>query len=256
MIDLSTTAKNTWCPGCTNYAILNSFKGAINDLIAEGYKKDNFVMSVGIGCHGKIADFVNINSFISLHGREVATAEGIKLANSNLNVIAFAGDGDAYAEGIEHLVHAAKRNANITLLVHNNQVFGLTTGQFTPTSPKGYKGRSTPFGSPEEPFNPLLLMLSAGASFVARAWSMDLEGTKNIIKQAIKHKGFSIVDIIQPCITFADTREEYKTKVFSFDSSLPVDDLKCAIKYVTQNTDKKPIGIFYKINKPTFEENL
>jgi 2-oxoglutarate ferredoxin oxidoreductase subunit beta len=256
MLDLSTTAKNTWCPGCTNFAILNSFKSAVSDLIAEGCNKDNFVMSVGIGCHGKIADFVNINSFISLHGREVATAEGIKLANPNLHVVAFAGDGDAYAEGIEHLIHAAKRNANITLLVHNNQVFGLTTGQFTPTSPKGFKGRSTPFGSPEEPFNPLLLMLSAGATFVARAWSMDLEGTKNIMKQAIKHRGFSIVDIIQPCITFADTREEYKTKISLIDPALPVDNLERAMKNAQQNSDKKPIGVFYKIIKPVFEDNV
>lgn len=256
MIDLSTTAKNTWCPGCTNFAILSSFKNSLNDLIVEGFNKDNFVMSVGIGCHGKIADFVNINSFTSLHGREVATAEGIKLANPNLTVIAFAGDGDAYAEGIEHLVHVAKRNMNITLFVHNNQVFGLTTGQFTPTSPKGFKGRSTPFGSPEEPFNPLLLMLSAGATFVARAWSMDLEGTKNIMKQAIKHKGFSIVDIIQPCITFADTREEYKTKISALDATLPVNDLERAMKNVKQNSGKIPTGIFYKITKPTFEDNL
>lgn len=256
MTDLSTKAKNTWCPGCTNFAILTSFKNALNDLISEGFNKDNFVMAVGIGCHGKIADFVDINSFISLHGREVATAEGIKLANSNLNVIAFAGDGDAYAEGIEHLVHSAKRNANITLFVHDNQVFGLTTGQFTPTSPKGFKGRSTPFGSPEEPFNPLLLMLSAGATFVARAWSMDLEGTKNIMKQAIKHKGFSIVDIIQPCITFADTREEYKTKISNLDSSMPIDNLERAMQNVKQNSDQMPIGIFYKIIKPTFEENV
>lgn len=256
MIDFSTKAKNTWCPGCTNFSIHAAFKGALNDLCGEGYEKDNFVLVAGIGCHGKIPDYVSINSFISLHGRDVAVAEGVKIANPKLTVMAFAGDGDAYAEGIEHLIHAAKRNTNITLFVHNNQVFGLTTGQTTPTSLKGYRGRSTPFGSVEEPINPLFLMLSAGASFVARGWSLDIDGTKEIMKRAIKHKGFSIVDIIQPCISFNDTREFFRDKIVKLSEEWPVNDLNRAMDKVRENSTKVPIGIFYDVNKPIFEDQI
>lgn len=256
MIDLSTKAKNTWCPGCTNFQILASLKGALADLMADGYKKESFVMAAGIGCHGKIPDYININSMISLHGRDVAAAEGIKIANPNLTVLAFAGDGDAYAEGVEHLVHAAKRNTNISLFVHNNQVFGLTTGQVTPTSSKGSKGRSTPFGSVEDPLNPLFLMLAAGATFVARAWSLDIEGTKEIMKNAIKHRGFSIVDIIQPCISFNDTREEFKNTIYQLGSEWPVSDFDKAAAKLRENNGKVATGVFYDVNKPIFEEQI
>ena len=256
MIDFSTKAKNTWCPGCTNFMILSAYKSALNDLVAEGYDKDKFVMTAGIGCHGKIPDFVNVNSVMSLHGRDVAAAEGIKSANSGLTVMAFAGDGDAYAEGIEHLVHAAKRNTNVTLFVHNNQVFGLTTGQTTPTSPKGYKGRSTPFGAPEEPMNPLAVVLASGATFVARVWALDPDGLKQIMKRAIKHKGFSIVDIIQPCISFADTREYFRDKIASLDNNFPTNDLMKAMGKVRENSGKVLTGIFYEVDKPIFEEQI
>ncbi|MCX6781970.1 MAG: thiamine pyrophosphate-dependent enzyme [Candidatus Magasanikbacteria bacterium] len=256
MIDFSTKAKNTWCPGCTNFSILAAFKNALNDLAGEGYSKDNFVMVAGIGCHGKIPDYVDINSFMSLHGRDVASAEGIKAGNPNLTVVSFAGDGDAYAEGMEHLVHAAKRNANITLFVHNNQVFGLTTGQVTPTSPKGYRGRSTPFGSPEEPLNPLAVLLASGATFIARAWALDPDKLKEIMKRAVKHKGFSIVDIIQPCITFSDTRAHFKDKVFYLDQNWPTNDWSKAMQKIRENSDKVPLGVIYEINKPVFEEQL
>jgi 2-oxoglutarate ferredoxin oxidoreductase subunit beta len=256
MIDFSTTAKNTWCPGCTNFSILAAYKGALSDLLEEGYKRENFVMVAGIGCHGKTPDYVNINSFMSLHGRDVATAEGIKIANPELIVTSFAGDGDAYAEGIEHLVHAAKRNTNINLFVHDNQVFGLTTGQVTPTSLKGYKGRSTPFGSPEEPLNPLAILLTAGATFVARAWSLDLDGLKAIMKKAIKHKGFAIVDIIQPCISFADTREYYRDRIMPLAETWPTDNLSKALEKVRESSGKYYTGIFYDVSKPIFEEQI
>lgn len=256
MIDFSTTAKNTWCPGCTNFAILAAYKGALSELIQEGYARENFVMVAGIGCHGKMPDYVNVNSFMSLHGRDVATAEGIKIANPELVVTSFAGDGDAYAEGMEHLVHAAKRNTNINLFVHDNQVFGLTTGQVTPTSTKGFKGRSTPFGAPEEPLNPLAILLSSGATFVARAWSLDLDGLKEIMKKAIKHKGFAIVDIIQPCISFADTREYYRERIAPLSEGWPTDNLSKALDKVRDNSGKYFTGIFYDVNKPVFEDQI
>jgi len=256
MIDFSTKVKNTWCPGCTNFSILAAFKNALGELAGEGYSKDNFVMSAGIGCHGKIPDFVNINSFMSLHGRDVASAEGIKMANPNLTVVSFAGDGDAYAEGMEHLVHAAKRNTNITLFVHNNQVFGLTTGQVTPTSLKGYKGRSTPYGSPEEPLNPLAVMLTSGATFVARAWAMDMDKLKEIMKRAMKHKGFAIVDIIQPCITFNDTRAFFKDKLYYLEETWPTNDWNKAMQKIRENSDRVALGVIYEVGKPVFEEQI
>jgi len=255
-LDLNTKAINTWCPGCTNFMILAALKNAITELIDEGkLNKDNFTLGAGIGCHGKIADYINVNSIISLHGRVVPTMTGVKMANPNLTVVVFSRDGDSYAEGMEHLVHAAKRNTDIKLFVHNNQVFGLTTGQVTPTSTKGYRGKSTPLGSVEEPINPHLVMLASGATFVARSYAGDLAGTTKMMKQAILHKGFAYLDIIQPCISFNDTRDYFKERVYWIDSNLPKNDLKWAMEKV-QEKEKIPLGIFYKVDRPTFEEQL
>ena len=155
--ELNLNTKNTWCPGCGNFPILTAFKNAISSLIKEGTKEEEIVLVSGIGCSSKIIDYINLNSFSSLHGRPLVSAEGIKMSNPKLKVIVFAGDGGTYNEGISHLIHAAKRNIDVTLLVHNNRTFALTTSQFTATSPKGFKGKSTPEGSVESPFNPLEL---------------------------------------------------------------------------------------------------
>ncbi len=228
------------------------------DLVNEGkLAPENLVVFAGIGCHGKISDYINVNTFTSLHGRLIPAMTGAKCANPGLTVVGFSGDGDSYDEGVEHLVHAAKRNSDINLFIHNNQVFALTTGQFDAVSPKGFKGKSTPFGSLEEPFNPLLLMLSAGATFVARSYAGDIAGTKRIMQAAIAHKGFSYVDIIQPCITFYDTRDYFKERVYWIGESFPTTDLKVAMEKVSDTHDAKiPIGIFYNVEKPTFEEVL
>ena len=160
-MEFATKAKITWCPGCPNAAILVAFRQAVTELVNDGkLKPENLVAASGIGCHGKITDYLNTNTFTSLHGRVIASMEGIKVANPALTIVGFSGDGDSYSEGVEHLVHAARRNSDINLFIHDNQVFALTTGQATPTSPKGFKGRSTPSGTIEEPFNPLLLMLT------------------------------------------------------------------------------------------------
>ena len=181
---------------------------------------------------------------------------GTKCANPELTVIGFSGDGDSFDEGIEHLIHAAKRNSDINLFVHDNQTFALTTGQFDAMSPKGFKGKSTPSGSIEEPFNSLLLMLSAGATFIARTYAGDIEGTKKIMQKAIAHKGFSFVDIIQPCLTFFDTRDHFKERIYWMDDDFPKDDLKIAMEKVSEKEDKVPLGVFFEVNKPTFEEEL
>jgi len=256
-INLSTTEKITWCPGCPNSQILVAFRQAVEELIVnEKLKIENLVIGAGIGCHGKISDYLAMNSFTSLHGRSIPAMTGIKCANPSLTVIGFNGDGDAYSEGLEHLIHSAKRNSDIKVFIHDNQLFALTTGQASARSPKGFKGKSTPYGSIEEPFDPLLLMLSVGATFVARTYAGDIQGTKRVMQKAIEHKGFSFVDIIQPCITFFDTRDYFKDRVYWIEEKGEMNDIKKAIDLVTGSNDKVPLGIFYDISKPTFEEEL
>jgi len=257
---LDTYATKTWCPGCSNFAIETAVKEAIIELKKSGFAFENFVIVSGIGCHAKIVDYINVNSFYSIHGRVIPVATGIKLANPNLNVIGFEGDGDAYSEGLEHLVAGAKKNTDITVVVHDNRVFALTTGQFTSTSPKGFPGRSTPRGSVETPLNPIELMLASGATFVARAYAGNPSHLRKILIQAITHKGFSFVDVLQPCISFFNTYQFYNEKVYKLeDVNHNPKNYKAAMErarewdYSDSNKDI-PIGIFYHIEKPTYEE--
>lgn len=257
--DLGTYAKNTWCPGCGNFAILTAIKAVLNTLIDEGMPQENIVLVSGIGCHAKIVDYINLNSFYSIHGRTVPAAEAIKLANPDLKVICFAGDGDAYGEGLEHLVFAAKRNANITMLIHNNRVYGLTTGQYTPTSPLGYKGRSTPQGTTELPINPLELMLASGATYLARGTSHGIDLLKALFKEAILHKGFALVDILQVCVTYFNMYEYYDKRVYGLKGHDP-QNYDAALKKIAEwdyNQDAPiALGAFYKKNASTFEERF
>ncbi|MFA4854798.1 MAG: thiamine pyrophosphate-dependent enzyme, partial [Candidatus Omnitrophota bacterium] len=222
-INLATYSQNTWCPGCGNFAILNAIKGALVELNAEGVPLENIVLVSGIGCHAKIVDYLNLNSFYSIHGRATPAAEGIKLANPDVKVIGFAGDGDAYGEGIEHLIFAAKRNIDITMIIHNNRVYGLTTGQYTPTSPLGFKGRSTPAGTVEPPLNPLEVMLASGATFLARGTSHGIELLKKLFKEAVMHKGFSLVDVLQVCVTYYNMYEYYDKRIYELKDHNPQD---------------------------------
>ena len=257
---LDTNCENTWCPGCGNFGILNVFKKAVLELEKKGVKKEKIAIVSGIGCSSKIVDYLNLNSFCSLHGRPIASAQGIKLGNPELKVIVFMGDGGCYNEGIAHLIHAAKRNTDITVLVHNNRNFALTTGQFTATSPKGFKGASAPQGSVEEPFNPLKLMLASNASFIARGYSAREDHLKNLIVKAVEHSGFSFIDILQPCITFFNTYGLYNERVYEMESS-QLDTKNKIMQKIEEweyedNGSKIPIGIFYKQKKPVFETEL
>lgn len=251
--------QNTWCPGCGNFGILETFKKAVIDLEKKGTKRENIVFTAGIGCHAKIFDYLNLNSFYGLHGRAVATAEGIKLANPNLKVVVFSGDGDSYNEGISHLIHAAKRNIDITVIIHDNRIFALTTGQFTATSPKGLKGKSTPNGSIEEPFNPLELMLASGATFIARGYSAKTEHLKNLIVRAIEHKGFSFIEVLQPCISLFNNYQFYQKRIYETNEK-NLDSKESAMKKIQEwdyknGEDKKiPIGVIYQIQKPSYDE--
>ncbi|MGQ9553937.1 MAG: thiamine pyrophosphate-dependent enzyme [Anaerolineae bacterium] len=253
MDDLDTYAEKTWCSGCGNFGILTAFKQALRKLQDKGIPKERIVLTAGIGQHGKIFDYLNVSGFYGLHGRSMTTAQGIKLANPDLKVITFAGDGDAFGEGLEHMVFAAKRNADITVIVHDNAVYGLTTGQYTPTSPKGYHGPSTPRGSVEEPINPLLLLLAAGATFVARGFPGHLPHLTDLMVQAIEHEGFSFLDVLQPCVTFNNTWDKYRSMVEPLDGA--AGSLEEAMSWA-QRTDKLPIGVFYQVQKPAFHREL
>jgi 2-oxoglutarate ferredoxin oxidoreductase subunit beta len=258
---LDTYAQNTWCPGCGNFGILASVKKALTDLEIDGLDLTKVAIVSGIGCHAKIVDYINVNSFYSIHGRVPPPMTGIKLANPDLTVIGYAGDGDAYGEGIEHLIFSAKRNIDMTFIVHNNRVYGLTTGQFTPTSPPGFKGRSTPEGSSEDPLNPIELMLSSGATFVARGYTKNMKHLQSLIKTAINHKGFSFIDVLQPCFTFFNTYDYYNERVYEFnEQDHDASDRNAAFVRAREwsygEGERIPIGIFYQVNKPTYEEKL
>lgn len=256
MKELGTHAPNTWCPGCGNFAILNAIKSALNSLVAEGVPTEKVVLVSGIGCNSKIADYINVNSFYSLHGRTLPVASGIKIADPSLSVICHAGDGDAYGEGLEHIVFAAKRNIDLTAIIHNNRVYGLTTGQYTPTSPLGFKGRSTPLGTREMPINPLELMLASGATYIARGTSYGIELLKKVFREAILHKGFSVVDVLQVCVTYYNMYEYYNSHVYemkdhdagNFDAAM------ARIREWDYNSDAKiALGVFYKKDAPVFD---
>lgn len=259
--ELGTYADNTWCPGCGNFSILTSIKKVLAGLKDDGLDLSRVAMVSGIGCHAKIVDYIDVNSFYSIHGRVPPAMTGIKLANPDLVVIGHSGDGDAYGEGVEHLIFSAKRNINMTYFIHNNRVYGLTTGQFTPTSPPGFKGRSTPLGSPEAPMNPIELMLSAGATFVARGFSGKIKHLQDVMLAAINHKGFAFVDVLQPCFTFFNTYDFYKDRVYELEGEgHDTSDRKAAFKKAGEWTygegDRIPVGIFYQVEKPTYDETL
>jgi 2-oxoglutarate ferredoxin oxidoreductase subunit beta len=251
--DLTTAAEVTWCPGCGNFGILNAFKKAIKQLEEKGIGRDHLFMTAGIGQHAKIFDYANISGFYGLHGRSMATAQGIKLANPDLKVIDFVGDGDAMGEGLEHLLFAAKRNADITVVMHDNGIYALTTGQRSPLSEKGYQGPSTPRGSEEEPFNPLTLLLEAGATFVARSYSGNIDHLAEMMVQGIQHQGFSFIDVLQVCVTFNNKYDLYNEKVEIMDK-VPEGREKAA--QLARQTDTLPIGVFFRTEKPPHHEAL
>lgn len=247
----------SWCPGCPNHMILESVRRAFINLEKQGMKKENLVTVSGIGCHGKIFDYLDNSSFYGLHGRPIPAAMGIKFGNPNLKVVVFAGDGDTYSEGMEHFIHACRFNPDITFLVHDNQSFSLTTGQPTPTSQKTFKSKSMPLGVVASPLNPLLLALSAGASFVARCNARDLDHTQDIVEKAMKHKGFAYVEIIQDCIIFnteINNREYLMYKLPDKERSLK-EAMDLVQEYDYNGSGKIALGIFYKKERKTLEEN-
>ncbi|HUU76016.1 MAG TPA: thiamine pyrophosphate-dependent enzyme [Methanoregulaceae archaeon] len=255
--ELYSHAEVAWCPGCGNFGIRSALRGAILDLDREGVPMENVVIVTGIGQHGKMFDVMNINGFYGLHGRTIPIAAGIRLTNPELKVICIAGDGDCYAEGLEHLIFGAKRNLDITVLVHDNRVYGLTTGQFTPTSPYHYKGRSTPTGTTEFPFNPLELMLTSGATFIGRGYSRNREQLQALIRESVLHPGFSFVDILQICVTYNDLTDYYNARVYDWKEDDVRDfDAGCRKAKEWDYNSDAPIGlgVMFRREFPTFED--
>jgi 2-oxoglutarate ferredoxin oxidoreductase subunit beta len=254
---LITDAQNTWCPGCGNFSIQHTLKNVLSEMEQEGKSLDDVVLVSGIGCHAKIADYLNINTFYSIHGRTIPVATGIKLGNPDLTVICCTGDGDSYAEGLDHLIFAAKRNIDITVIVHDNRVYGLTTGQFTPTSPLGFKGKSTPSGTAEYPINPIELMLASGATYVARGYSKKMDLLKKLVTEGISHKGFSFIDVLQICATFFPAADYYSPRVYEL-SDHDRTNFESACNKAREwdyNSDARiALGTFFTRSLPTFDE--
>jgi len=254
--DLKTPEKNTWCPGCGNFGILVAFKSA---LVQVGLERDQVVIVSGIGCHGKMVNHVNVNGFHGIHGRVLPLATGIKLANPNLTVVGFAGDADCYDEGWEHFTHAIRRNINITLIVHNNMVLGLTTGQATATSQQGFKTKSTPFGVIPPMLNPMAHALVSNGTFVARGFAGDVRHLTGLMVEAIKHRGFSFLDVLQPCVTFnyLNTYNWFKERVYKLEEEgHDYADKQRALEKSFEWGDRIPIGIFYKEERLTYRDSL
>jgi len=258
--DLATTAKNTWCPGCGNFSILSAMRAVLAELDGEGYPIENVVLVSGIGCHAKIVDYMNVNSFYFIHGRTLPAASAIKIANPDLKVICFSGDGDSLAEGLDHLIFAAKRNIDLTMILHDNRVYGLTTGQYTPTSPQGFKGKSTPAGTSEHPLNPLELMLVSGASYIARGYTHGIQQLQKLFKEAILHRGFSFVDVLQVCVSYNNLYESYNKWTYT-EQGNDAASFEEAQKIIRSwNYDRSevpiPLGKFYEIDAPRFDQSF
>jgi 2-oxoglutarate ferredoxin oxidoreductase subunit beta len=256
---LVTDTQNTWCPGCGNFSIQHTLKNVFAAMEEEGKSLDDVVLVSGIGCHAKIVDYLNVNTFYSIHGRTIPVATGIKLANPNLTVICCSGDGDSYAEGLDHLIFAAKRNIDITVLIHNNRVYGLTTGQYTPTSPLGFKGKSTPSGTAEYPLNPIELMLASGATYVARGYTRKMDQLKNLVLEGIAHKGFAFIDVLQICATFFPVSDYYSSRVYELSDHSRTDFESACTKAREwdYNSDAKiALGTFFERSLPSFDEKM
>jgi 2-oxoglutarate ferredoxin oxidoreductase subunit beta len=255
MADLGSLGKyeSAWCPGCGDFGILDAVKDALVKLDLDMHK---CVFVSGIGQAAKLPQYINCNFFNGLHGRPLPVATGIKIANKELAVIVTSGDGDVYGEGGNHFIHAIRRNIDITVIVHNNQVYGLTKGQASPTSDLGFVTKVQTHGVINEPIHPLGMAIVLGAGFVARSFSGDKEHLSSMIQEGVRHKGFSLVDVLQPCVTFNKKNNFvwYKQRVYKLPSDYDAHDKNKAFDKAMEWGDKIPIGIIYQDGRPVYED--
>jgi 2-oxoglutarate ferredoxin oxidoreductase subunit beta len=244
-----------WCPGCGNFAILKTFKDALVEL---GMEPHQFTVVSGIGQAAKLPHYTKCNTFNGLHGRALPVATGIRLANHQMPVIVTTGDGDSYGEGGNHLMAAMRRNINVKLFVHDNQVYGLTKGQPSPTTGEGTVSKNMPFGVISEQFNPMALAVALDCSFAARGYAADAAHLKGLMKEAINHKGFALLDILQPCVTFnkVNTYDWYKQRVYQVEPDYDPGNREAAFAKALEWGDRIPIGVIYRNRRPTFEERV
>ncbi|BCS91252.1 MAG: 2-oxoglutarate ferredoxin oxidoreductase subunit beta [Candidatus Micrarchaeota archaeon] len=250
--------KPVFCPGCGDFGVTAAVIKALTDLKIP---RHNVVVVTGIGCSSSIAHQFATYGIHSLHGRLLPVAMGVKLANPKLTVIGAGGDGDGYGIGLNHLIHTARRNFDLTYIVMNNEIYGLTVGQYSPTSLKGMKTKSSPYGAVDNPVNPIALAITAGATYVARGFSGDIPHLAELIKNGILHKGFALIDVFSPCVTFNNynTYDWFRERIYKLDSSNhnPKDISKAlekALEFPNNGIDRIPIGLFYEADRPTYEE--
>ncbi len=245
----------SWCPGCGNFAILKTFKDAMVEL---GIEPHRLTVVSGIGQAAKLPHYTNCNTFNGLHGRSLPVATGIRLANPEMLVVAVSGDGDCYGEGGNHLMAGMRRNINVKYFVHDNQIYGLTKGQPSPTTKQGTVAKNMPFSVISEQLHPLALAVAMNCSFAARSFAGDAEHLKNIMKEAVLHKGFALVDILQPCVSFnkVNTYDWYRQRVYHIEPEYNPEDRVAAFARALEWGDRIPLGVIYRNNRPTFEETL
>ncbi|HNQ30985.1 MAG TPA: thiamine pyrophosphate-dependent enzyme [Candidatus Woesebacteria bacterium] len=247
----------TWCPGCGNFGIIRAIRLA---LAQQNLTPSDIFVTFDIGCSGNMNDFLNANSMHTLHGRAIATAIGIKLAHHTKPVLVVGGDGGLYGEGGNHFLHACRGNHDLTIIVHDNMVYGLTTGQVAPTANKGYKSRSTPSGIIETPINALALAISQGATFVAQTFANDAKHMAEMITKGMQHKGFSVINILQPCVTFnkINTFEYFLKRSYKLVDHDAHNMHSAIIKSLEAMEEKFPLGVLYenKDRLPFHEELL
>jgi 2-oxoglutarate ferredoxin oxidoreductase subunit beta len=247
----------TWCPGCGNFGIIRALRMALAD---QGLKASDIFVAFDIGCSGNMNDFLNANSMHTLHGRAIPTAIGMKLAHHTKPVLVVGGDGGLYGEGGNHVLHACRGNHDITVIAHDNMVYGLTTGQVAPTANKGFKSRSTPTGIIETPINALALTITQGATFVAQTFANDAKHMADMIKRGMQHKGFSLINILQPCVTFnkINTFEYFLKNSYKLDTSYNPESIELALQKALEPINERfPLGVVYENkNKLPFHEEL
>lgn len=255
MDELKSGDEITWCPGCGDFGILNAVKKAVVRL--EKKPKDIVLVS-GIGQAAKLPHYILCNCFNGLHGRALPAAAGIKIANRWLTVIVTTGDGDCYGEGGNHFIHNIRRNIDITVIVHDNQIYGLTKGQASPMTDPGFVTKIQTDGVILEPFHPLETAITLGAGFVARGYSADSEHLAPLIVEGVRHKGFSLIDVLQPCVTFnkKNTYEWYSKRIYKLDKdpAYNFSDKNAALAKAAEWGERIPIGIIYKRESPSYEE--
>jgi 2-oxoglutarate ferredoxin oxidoreductase subunit beta len=241
-----------WCPGCGDFGVLASLYHALAGLKIN---PNHLVVVSGIGCSGRTPGFIKSYGFHSVHGRVLPVALGVKLANPSLHVIAVGGDGDGFAIGGGHIPHAARRNPGLTYVIMDNSTYGLTKGQYSPTSPVGFQAGSTPYGNIEKPLNPLAMLIAYGATFVGQGYSGKPKELADLMTRAMEHKGFAFINVISPCITFYNTYKLIPPRLAEIPRDHDATNRAKAFE-LSLHTDQVLLGVFYDVTQPTFEEGI